>query len=151
MTAQIILNQAIAAIATNMNALTTAGARRFLVVGAPDIALAPAVVNQGPAAVAAARTLTQGFNAGLDAVLDQFALNPVLDIRHFDFFALTERIAAQPEEFGLSNITDSCITPGVIAGALCANANDYLFWDGIHPTRAAHRLVGEAVTIQLRE
>jgi phospholipase/lecithinase/hemolysin len=26
----------------------------------------------------------------------------------------------------------------------CANPDQYLFWDGVHPTAAAHRMLGDA-------
>jgi hypothetical protein len=38
---------------------------------------------------------------------------------------------------------DSCITPFVISGAICHRPRKYLFWDFIHPTRAAHDYLSE--------
>jgi phospholipase/lecithinase/hemolysin len=35
-------------------------------------------------------------------------------------------------------VTDSCITPGLVAGAICRHPNSYLFWDFIHPTTQTH-------------
>ncbi len=47
----------------------------------------------------------------------------------------------EPQAFGFSNATDACITPGVFFGAICREPWDYVFWDGIHPTAAMHRIV----------
>ena len=41
--------------------------------------------------------------------------------------------------FGFSNVTDAC--GGAVAGANC---NTYEYWDGIHPTAAAHVVIANA-------
>jgi phospholipase/lecithinase/hemolysin len=51
-------------------------------------------------------------------------------------------IVASPTAFGLMNVTMACITPGV-APFVCRNPDSYLFWDGIHPTRAVHEILAE--------
>ena len=37
------------------------------------------------------------------------------------------------------------ITPGVKGNAKCSNPNDYLFWDGIHPTTVGHALLADLI------
>jgi phospholipase/lecithinase/hemolysin len=37
-------------------------------------------------------------------------------------------------------VTTACITPNV-APFTCRHPNAFLFWDGVHPTRAGHALV----------
>jgi phospholipase/lecithinase/hemolysin len=39
------------------------------------------------------------------------------------------------------NVTDACID--VFTGTVCEPASRYLFWDGIHPTRAGHAILAE--------
>ena len=39
--------------------------------------------------------------------------------------------------FGFTNVTDAC---GAIAGANC---NSFEYWDGIHPTAAAHLAIAD--------
>jgi len=56
----------------------------------------------------------------------------------FDLFGLGTQIAANPALFGFSNVSDAC---GAVSGADCSQ---YAYWDGIHPTAAAHRAIADA-------
>lgn len=141
-TSAAIIAAAVTAIGDNIAALASAGAHRFLIFGAPDLALVPAVRLQGPVAQGAAGFLSDQFNRGLSDALDALALLlPGIDVTRVDLSALLNEVAADPAAVGLTDVEDSCITPGVIVGAVCSDAKHYLFWDGIHPTRAAHRLI----------
>lgn len=78
-------------------------------------------------------------------------LFPALNLVRFDLFALFNEVVAQPDEFGLRNATETCITPGVIVGAVCNHPKRYLFWDGIHPTSSGHRIIADAVEVLFDE
>jgi hypothetical protein len=54
-----------------------------------------------------------------------------------------------PSAFGLANVTSACITPHT-APYHCKEFREYLFWDGIHPTAAAHAVVAQQVAEALR-
>jgi len=56
----------------------------------------------------------------------------------FDIFGLGTRISLDPAAFGFTNVTNAC---GAVAGANC---NTYEYWDGIHPTAAAHVVIANA-------
>jgi outer membrane lipase/esterase len=49
----------------------------------------------------------------------------------------------------LSNVTAACLTPN-IAPFTCQNPDDYLFWDGIHPTKAGHSILAQEADLVLR-
>ena len=51
----------------------------------------------------------------------------------------------QPDTFDLLNVMQTCITPGVVVGAVCKHPKHYLFWDGIHPTSQGHRIIADAM------
>ena len=84
------------------------------------------------------------YNIGLNEALD--GLEALLDIRfvRLDANALLTEIVADPAAVGLTNVEDACLTFGVVRNPFCRTPNDYLFWDGIHPTKAGHRIVAEA-------
>ncbi|KAJ3415170.1 hypothetical protein HDV05_005450 [Chytridiales sp. JEL 0842] len=43
-------------------------------------------------------------------------------------------------QYGFTNVNGSCLGTG---GVVCANPDEYLLFDGLHPTTKAHKVVGE--------
>jgi outer membrane lipase/esterase len=139
-----ILTQAIASIAANIQRLYAAGAREFLVWAAPDVSRTPAIRSLPPAAQGLAAFLTQQFNANLDAVLAQLLANlPGSSFARLDAYALLNAIVADPRSFDLARVTEACLTPNA-APFICKEADTFLFWDGIHPTKAGHAILADA-------
>lgn len=136
-----ILQAALGSIAGNIQRLYAAGAREFLVWAAPNIAKTPAIRALGPAAGALATSLTQAFNGGLAQVVAQLSLGlPGSTFTRLAADQILNAIVADPDVFGLTDVTTACVTPNV-APFTCGNANEYLFWDGIHPTMAGHAIL----------
>ena len=145
-----VMEDALTSILTNIGVLYQAGARRFLVWNVPNVALTPAIRTldaQFPGLAQLAAGLTVVFNDGLEAGLGQVESLPEIDLRRFDAFQKLNDLTAHPEAFGLVNVTTACITPNVAPFA-CDEPDQYLFWDGIHPTRGVHALLAlEASTV----
>jgi phospholipase/lecithinase/hemolysin len=136
-----ILTDALASIAANIQRLYAAGAREFLVWLPPNVALTPALRSLPPAAQGLAAWLTQVFDANLSGVLVQLEQNlPGANVITLDAYQLLQSIVADPAAFNLANVTAACMTPNV-APFSCADADGFLFWDGIHPTTAGHAIV----------
>jgi outer membrane lipase/esterase len=138
-----ILTAAVTSVATNISYLYAAGATRFVIVNAADAGLAPAVRMQGPLARGAATFLSEQYNSGLSQVVTLFS--GLISITLVDFFSEIRNVDADPGAYGLTNTTDMCIIPGVKGAAKCSNPNEYLFWDGVHPTSAAHALLADLI------
>ena len=143
-----ILQAAIGSIAGNIGALYMAGARNFLVWRAPNVGLTPAIRSLGPGAVGLGTQLTVGFNAGLDGAVAQLVALPGIRIARLDAFGLLAELVAHPGAYGLSNVTTACITPNVAPFA-CQNPDEFLFWDGIHPTAAVHAIIADTAAAAL--
>ena len=129
-------------IQTAIVTLQQAGATHFLVWTAPDLGLTPAIRSLGPGAMQVATFLTTLFNnqmlLPMIEALDQASED--VDIAVLDAFTLLREISANPVNFGLTNTMNPCVTPNA-APFFCQAVDEYLFWDGIHPTEAGHALV----------
>jgi phospholipase/lecithinase/hemolysin len=136
-----ILQQALGAIQQNLAALYAAGAREFLVPNVPNLALLPAVRLQGPVAQGAAQMLAAQFNTGLESILAGLAASPDARVVRLDVFSLLNEVVAAPAAAGLTDVEQPCIVPDTRIRPFCSNPDDYLFWDGIHPTRAGHGIL----------
>jgi phospholipase/lecithinase/hemolysin len=146
-----ILTAAVTALRDNLLTLYGAGARRFLIPNAPNLALLPAVRLQGPQAQAAAQWLSTNFNFGLTQLLNGLEASVPVKITRLDVFSLLSEVVAQPGSFGFADVEHSCITPGTLRGAYCVSPDSYLFWDGIHPTRAGHALLAQRAYVALQQ
>jgi phospholipase/lecithinase/hemolysin len=133
--------EAARAIGATVDRLAAAGAQHLLVPNLPDIGKAPAVGLLGPAWAAEARRLSLVYDAALERELAGIEARHGLRVRRLDVFALADRVAAEPEAFGFTDVARPC--RGLLGGPgpPCGRA---LFWDEIHPTAAAHARLAEA-------
>ena len=141
-----IVGEAITSIAKNIFRLAAHGARNFMIVNVPNLGVTPGVPDESRAAVTG---LSFFFNMNLAT-----ALGPLqglgLNVYNLNLFAFTSAVAADPLGYGFSS-TEACLKFGVTEGAFCKNRDEHLFWDAIHPTKAAHRLIGDIAANQLRD
>ena len=140
-----IVQAALGSIAQNVGTLWAAGARTFLIPNEPDLSVIPALLAQPPQVQAAAAQLSAAYNAGLAQTLAGLeARLPQTTIVRLDVFTLLHAVIAAPKLYGFTNTTQPCLTFGVVAGAICADPREYVFWDAIHPTAAVHRVLANA-------
>jgi phospholipase/lecithinase/hemolysin len=162
------LENAALAVGQAIGALYCSGAAHFVVWNVPNLGRTPAVLALNPFTpvppifedlVDLATTTTTGFNNGLKLVLDSLRASPPpcaqhgLNIIEFDAFGRLENVVEHKRRYGLQNVTEACIQPqGPAPQFRCSNQDRYLFWDGIHPTRAGHAIIAvEVVKTILKE
>jgi len=123
-----ILEEALTTVAGNVQALWMSGARTFLILDLPNLAITPYVRALGPTAQYAATQLTGEYNQALAATLS--ALTGLLPepVHRPRRQCGLRRAVRGPEAAGLANVEDSCLTFGVVARAVCSTPNRYLFW-----------------------
>ncbi len=122
--------------------LIDAGARNILVPNVFDIGLTPSAANS---ALATQRTME--YNAALAAMLADLETREGIDLFEYDLFDLSQRIAADPGSFDLTNITDPCtdgnvLFPSFLGSCDATVINEYAFIDDIHPTVTVHDIIG---------
>lgn len=134
---------ALASLGSSVGTLHAFGARQFLLMNVPDLGKLPAVRGLGPAAVSGGSALSAAYNANLGQLRDYLAtFLPGSDIRILDAYTKLNAIIADPADYGLANVTDACVTPAV-PPFKCKKPDTYLFWDGIHPTKAVHEVLAQ--------
>jgi outer membrane lipase/esterase len=133
-----IIGDAVTAMVTNIGTLAAYGARHIMIANAPNLGIAPAVPDFARATVTGLSYFYNTTVADALAVLQPYGLT----IYEVDLFGFTSAAAMYPEAFGFSTLAP-CLTFGVTQGAFCEDGDEHLFWDAIHPTKAAHRLIGE--------
>ncbi|MBA3542860.1 MAG: SGNH/GDSL hydrolase family protein, partial [Chthoniobacterales bacterium] len=122
--------------------LARAGAVSILVPNVPPLGLVPNYKDDAAKATAlnAASAQYRGeLNTQLDAAVSTLAAeNITITLYRLDIYGLFYRLAANPEDYGFVNISDSA------QGQSGVNPDEYLFWDEIHPTTAGHHQIAAA-------
>ena len=141
--------------------LQASGAKYVVVYNLPDIGKTPESIAGGPAAEAGGTQLALAFNGVINAGITQLSNNG-LNVIPVNTFALLNEVIANPSAYGFTNVTQpacgagsSSVQCGPAGSGLpytyAAGTNQtYLFADGVHPTTAAHALLGQYVTSLLR-
>ena len=60
-----------------------------------------------------------------------------MTIGEVDLNGFLTDVRANPSAYGFTNTTTSALGDGVLSG------DGYLFWDGVHPTTAGHKFIGD--------
>ncbi len=142
------VNQTVTNLSTGIEFLTNAGAKNIVVPNLPDLGKLP-LTRDGENS-SQLTTLGQQHNQALAAALNNFSSKPGVNIIPVDIDSLFNRAQANPSEFGLTNVTDACLQGDFIEIAqggdfsVCDNPEQYLFWDGVHPTTYTHSIIAES-------
>jgi phospholipase/lecithinase/hemolysin len=119
--------------------LIAKGAKKFLVANLPDLGQLPAMRTSPNAD--RLNQLTQSHNQTLRRSLKQLNQHYTdIQITTLDANTLYRQAMTDPTAFGLTNVMGACLS----GSRSCSHPDQFLFWDGIHPTTKAHRILGEA-------
>ena len=129
--------------------LAAAGGETFLVPNLYPFGQAPSL--RGTPGEVRYDTLATAVNRALDIKLAKLEDELGITVIRFDLALVVEAMLLFPEEFGLTNVTDpACPGCGIgipapnAAETMVPNPDEYLWWDFIHMTRAAHSVIGQA-------
>ena len=151
-----IIGNAVTSTFANALELRQAGAKRFLLILAPNVGYSPLFEAARPFSPLVGAGAANGFNCAIagDGVTRTCApsSNPTLvqvlqasgaEVNLLDSQALFDAIIANSAVYGLTNTTDHCIQPNV-PPYQCTNEDEYVYWDNIHPTGRIHEIIGQA-------
>jgi phospholipase/lecithinase/hemolysin len=155
------LSDSLAAMAVELPLLTGSQIRKLITAGATNILviLLPSLNN--------ASVVTQSFSLIQRQVLSQFiavineritsnvsaVVKDGVILRFFDVISFTQWILNNPGRYGLVNITDPCLEnwqvflrgTGGEQPKVWGNSDEFLFWNGEHPTARVHAMFGNEV------
>ena len=128
-----------------IKALKDNGANYILVPNIPDIGLTPTAIAAGAGFQSSGTMLANLYNQ----TMYSGAVATGANIIPLDTFSLLQQVAANPNAYGFTNVTQAACTT---ASSLTCGSNDlvtpdanesYFFADGIHPSGRAHQMIAD--------
>jgi outer membrane lipase/esterase len=116
--------------------LLAAGARDIMILNIPDISLTPVVIARGVPTVYAAKHFVDTANNLLAVQVRLAASNYLVHANVIDINSLFAELVTEPTDFGFKNSAQAAFNPNT--GKVVPDPNDFVFWDGFHPTTNAH-------------
>ena len=137
-TSQILIENGIANIRGSIEELAVDGARHFLIPNIPNLGDTP-FFSGLPIQSSLLNGISRQFNADLEIALNDLQADyPDIEIIPFQTDDLFEEMITDPKAFGLENANTACLMDPT------CNPDEWLFWDGNHPTTAGHQVLGRA-------
>jgi len=138
-----------------LGGLAAHGAQNLLVLNVPDLGNTPYEQTRGPATAQTATSLSSLYNSDLAAALQPLEASGALKVDLVDTFSVLDQAKANPATYGFTDVTDPVWTGGLTdsnSGTLRASGaaqNQFLFFDSLHPTAAAHAHLASGIAAGL--
>ena len=145
----VLIEQGVNNLVDGVTRLTDLGAENLVVPNMPSLGRLPFSANFRDEATA----ITIAYDGGLSLALDNLELisDPVeANVTEVDLFTANETIAANPEKFGLSNVTAPLLLSGLPLPSDPTVTTGFFFWDIFHPTTEAHALFADTIAQTIR-
>ncbi len=145
---------AVSNLSDQIQLLAGAGAREFLVANLIPLSLTPSLA--GTPAASSAAAFSFAFNAGLAAEIDRLRSSLGVTIHELDVAGIFDEVRSDPAAFGFSNVVDPALRVELSSSVpifpyeVVATPDEYLWWDGVHPTAATHELIGQRAAMLVR-
>ena len=110
-------------------------------INVPDISLTPDIIAKGTATIQAAKQFVTSANSQLQDEIPFLASLFGAKIDLIDVNPLLTELVNNPAAFGFKNSTGQAYNPST--GKEVRHPNQYVFWDGFHPTRRVHLLAAQ--------
>ncbi|MFB2920101.1 SGNH/GDSL hydrolase family protein [Aerosakkonema funiforme] len=122
-----------------VQSIAAVGGKNIVVVNLPDLGNLPGTRTTERATLLS--NLTAQHNRELAAAIDSLRkqLNADIKLKYLDVNSIFNQVGSNPSKYGFTNVTEPCLKQTI----RCTNPDRYLFWDNIHPTTAAHKLLVE--------
>lgn len=135
-----------------ISGLVQDGASTILVANVPDLGKTPSALASGAAYQAQGSLVSSYYDALLQVDLATYGLfHPAVHLDVLNTYGLLDAAIADPAAFGFTNVTTplwsgnlTSASSGQLATTDPKAAAGYLFFDGLHPTAAAHALIADA-------
>jgi phospholipase/lecithinase/hemolysin len=112
-----------------------------------NLPLALNLDNSIPGTTSRLNALTQEHNSGLSEIIKELNQDSVLDLNIISIDV--NSLLSDPTKLGFTNVTEPCFNR--ITQTVCANPDEYLYWDEIHPTARAHSILAQAALAAIPE
>ncbi|NJQ98442.1 MAG: SGNH/GDSL hydrolase family protein [Hydrococcus sp. CSU_1_8] len=150
-----------------INTLVASGARNILVPNLPDLGKTPLGRSLDPNTTFALNSLTTQHNKNLNSLLSRLSrtypkieiLFLLMLILYLSSFLLTHKFTMidddddEENRFRFANVTNGCTNTNLYDPTtpldpskltICDRPETYLFWDSVHPTTTAHKLIADS-------
>ncbi len=133
----------------NLSALIEAKASTIVIANLPNLGATPSFsglddrfdANEDTAI--AGLVATDTFNSQLATDVEELAANsPDVNLVEADLQGFLDIVIESPEAFGFTNVTQAC---SFSDGTICSNPDEFLFFDSVHPTAAAHAFLAQFI------
>ncbi len=134
------------AVAGAVQSLAGLGAKNILVLNLPDISRTPRfTTGSGAPGALFVQNGVLAYNRDLTGRIGALPLAPDVRVTVFDLSAIFNQMVLTPQRFGFT-ITNQEYLGVLASGANPGDVNNYIFWDGIHPTTKAHAVFAQVLT-----